>query len=235
MKPSTSVMVVALPVSPAEYPPFFANPHARQLLHDPNYYPIHTWSRLPKPASGEDGFFSRTVATPDTISHLLTLRRRSLRDDHLASSPPPWPVPTADPRSSLPSTDPPDIYTLWHLMAPGMAGHSATAHGGVVAACLDDAMSLAVALRLPEAPGGQVTAEGFSSPRRGLFTAQLDVRYKRPVRVPAVTIIRSKVVGRVGRKFWTRAQVLQADPDDPDQLVITTDAMAFWLHITPSL
>ncbi|KAL5364645.1 HotDog domain-containing protein [Aspergillus floccosus] len=231
-------MEVALPLSPTDYPPFFAHPHARQLLHDPNYYPIHTWPRLAKPATGEDGFFSRTVATPDTISHLLTLRRRTIRDDRLASSPPPWPAPTADPQTSLPSTDPPDIYTLWHLVAPGIAGHPATAHGGIVAACLDEAMSLAVTLRLPQSPSdrdGEVTAEGFSSPRRGLFTAQLDVRYKRPVRVPAVTIIRAKVVARVGRKFWTRAQILQADPDDPDQLVVTTDAMAFWLHTTPSL
>ncbi|KAL4889267.1 HotDog domain-containing protein [Aspergillus ambiguus] len=231
------IMNSPLPLSPSDYPPFFSNPHTLALLHSPDYFPIASWPRLNKPSTGEDGFFSRTVATPDTISHLLTLRRRTIASPPVTT---PWPAPTADPLTSLPSLDPPDIYTLWHLVPPGVAGHPSTAHGGIVAACLDEAMSLAVALRLPHPdPGhllpGEVAVDGFTTPRRGLFTMQLDVRYKRPVRIPAVTIIRSKVVARSGRKFWTRAHVLQSDPENPDQLVVTTDAMGFWMHTAPNL
>ncbi|KAF9883186.1 hypothetical protein FE257_003873 [Aspergillus nanangensis] len=234
-------MEAPLPISASEYPPFYAHPHAHRLLHDPAYYPIRTWSRLPKPSTGEDGFFSGTVATPNTISHVLTLRRRNLLSRHeiVSSSPPSWPPPTADPLTSSPSMDPPDIVILWHLVPPGISGHPSTAHGGIVAACIDETMSLAVALYLPQRDLDDdvdgLSVEGFRAPRPGLYTSQLDIRYKQPNLVPGVMIIRAKVVGHVGRKFWTRAHVLQTDQQNPDQLNVTTDAMGFWLQTGASL
>jgi acyl-coenzyme A thioesterase PaaI-like protein len=127
---------------------------------------------------------------------------------------------------------------LLNLATPGVSGHPSTAHGGIIATCIDEAMSLAVTLY---SPPPELDASKYNgreeelTPRGKLFTSQLDIRYKRPVTIPGLLIVRAKVVGRVGRKFWVRAQVVQADEENPDQLVVATDAMAFWLQTTSNL
>lgn len=199
--------------------------HARRLLDHPDYYPIGTWSRLPKP-TGEDGLFAGTLATSTTIPHCLTLRRRELPP--LAAVAPSWPAPTAD---ATTDASPADVFMLLDLAAPGICGHPATVHGGIVATCLDEAMSLAVTLYAPPLeldPGSQ-------SPRGKLYTAQLDVRYRRPVSAPGLLVVRAKVIARVGRKFWVRAQLLQEDKADSSRLAVATDAMAFWLQTSAHL
>ncbi|KAB8067651.1 HotDog domain-containing protein [Aspergillus leporis] len=220
----------------SSFHPFRSHPHANRLLNHPEYYPIRTWSRLPKPSTGEDGYFAGTLATSITIPHCLTLRRRWLSP--LPAARPPWPSPTADPVISEPSALPPDIFMLLNLATPGVSGHPSTAHGGIIATCIDEAMSLAVTLY---SPPPELDASKYNgreeelTPRGKLFTSQLDIRYKRPVTIPGLLIVRAKVVGRVGRKFWVRAQVVQADEENPDQLVVATDAMAFWLQTTSNL
>ncbi|KAF7118073.1 hypothetical protein CNMCM5793_007459 [Aspergillus hiratsukae] len=232
--PPTSYM--SEPTSdPALLEPFRAIGWSNSLLNSPDYYPIRTWSRLPKPHTGEDGFFAGTLATSSTIPHCLTLRRRNLQ-------PPPqdvpvWPSPTAKP-SSAPSPNPPDVIMMVELATPGVNGHPDTAHGGVVATLIDEAMSLAVAMHA--VPSGD-------HPRGAIYTAQLDIRYKKPLRVPGLVVVRAKVVARVGRKFWVRAQAVQEESDENGsrglggqlewarRKTVVTDAMAFWLQTGPSL
>lgn len=212
------------------------------LLKTPDYTPIPTDSRTPKP-SGEDTYFASVLATQTTIPHLLTLRRREL-----VPPPPPspektsvWPAPTAKP-TAPPAVSPPDVIVLVDLRAPGICGHPETVHGGVIATLLDEAMSLAVSVQ-----AGTVNSSDPSSnpqeqnPRGKIYTAQLDVRYKRPLLVPSVAIVRARVVAREGRKFWVRAQIVQEEEDKsqgqlewPKRKVVTTDAMAFWLQIRDS-
>lgn len=102
---------------------------------------------------------------------------------------------------------------------------------------LDEAMSLAVATH---SGGDSIT----DNPRGKIYTAQLDVRYKRPLLVPTVAMVRAKVVARQGRKYWVRAQIVQEEKvEDPKQMhlewpkrkVVTTDAMAFWLQTKSNL
>lgn len=197
-----------------------------------DYTPISTFSRILKP-SGEDTYFASTLATSTTIPHVLTLRRRSLPTP--PTEIPAWPTATAKP-SSAPSVSPPDVIVLMDLSAPGICGHPETVHGGVVATLLDEAMSLAVSAH----SGGDSSTD---NPRGKIYTAQLDVRYKRPLLVPAVVMVRAKVVARQGRKFWVRAQIVQEEKvEDPKQMhlewpkkkVVTTDAMAFWLQTKES-
>ncbi|EAW11810.1 thioesterase family protein [Aspergillus clavatus NRRL 1] len=221
---------------PALLDPFRAIPWSNSLLNSPDYYPIRTWSRHPKPHTGEDGFFAGTLATPSTIPHCLTLRRRTLPSP--PAQLPVWPSPTAAP-SADPSPNPADIILLLDLATPGVSGHPSTAHGGIVATLLDEAMSLAVAVHAP--------AAAADHPRGPIYTAQLDVRYKRPLRVPALVVVRAKVVARVGRKYWVRAQALQEETKDDSprgsgahlewakKKVVVTDAMAFWVQAAPSL
>ncbi|XHG05180.1 hypothetical protein AWENTII_008429 [Aspergillus wentii] len=209
---------------------FRSLPWASSLLASPDYYPIHTWSRLPKPSTGEDGFFSGTLASSSTIPHCLTIRRRDL----IPPSPeaPAWPAPTASP-SSPPSPNPPDAMMLLSLENPGVCGHPSTAHGGVIATLLDETMSLAVALH---------TASG-GHPRGQIYTSQLDVRYRKPLQVPGLVMVKARVVARVGRKFWVRAQVVQEEDAQSTgghlewakRKLVMTDAMAFWLETIPKL
>ncbi|KAK1140636.1 hypothetical protein N8T08_010033 [Aspergillus melleus] len=208
---------------------FQAYPHARALLQRPDYYAIGTWSRLPKP-TGEDGLFAGTLATSTTIPHCLTLRRRDL--PALPAVAPSWPSPTAD---ATDGASPADVFMLLDLAAPGICGHPDTVHGGIVATFLDEAMSLAVTLHAPPPELDPSSHSDSHSPRGKLYTAQLDVRYKRPVSAPGLLVARAKLVARVGRKFWVRAQLLQEDEADPSRMVVTTDAMAFWLQTSPNL
>ena len=74
---------------------------------------------------------------------------------------------------------------------------------------IDEAMSLAVAAH---ANANERDSEG--NPRGRIFTAQLDVRYKKRVVTPALLVVKARVVGRVGNKFWVLgAQALQEDEE----------------------
>lgn len=245
-----------------------------------SFVPVPTYSRLPKPATGEDGFFAHTLASPITIPTVHTFRNSRL-DTALPSQPPAssWPSPTASPQlipvsvelhdpnpagatatatanvnvdenanakpKPKPKFDddgnvttgspcaPADLLMLVRLASPGVCGHPGTAHGGVLATVLDEAMSLGVTLYAPEAGEGVVQTvsqrdqgQGQGQPkgriRSKMFTAQLDVRYKKAVSVPGDVEVRVKVLAKQGKKVWVRAQVVQGEE-------IMVDALAFWL------
>ncbi|KAL6233874.1 hypothetical protein BDW75DRAFT_213765 [Aspergillus navahoensis] len=188
------------------------------------YTQISTYSRLPKPATGEDGFFSQTLSSATTIPTVHTFRLKHLQPN-LPSQPPSWPSPTAPPQFiPVPGAD---LLMRLELATPGICGHPATAHGGVLATVIDEAMSLGVTLYAPEAGEQYYTASaarGVSGTRirSKMFTSQLDVRYKRPVSVPGEIEVRVQVLAKQGRKLWVKAQVVQEGK-------IMVDAMAFWL------
>ncbi|KAJ5883973.1 uncharacterized protein N7473_010859 [Penicillium subrubescens] len=212
---------------------------ANSLISSSDYTPIPTDSRRPKP-SGEDGFFGATIATPSTIPHVLTLQRRQLNTP--LSEPPVWlPATKQDAAASTtptPGANPADIIMIYDLGGSGIAGHPSTVHGGVVATMIDEAMSLAVAAHASApAPAGVGAVD--KNPRGKTFTVQLDVRYKKPVTTPQVLVVRARVVARVGRKYWVRAQAVQEDEagagghlEWAKRKVVKIDAMAFWI-VTP--
>ncbi|PYH43431.1 PaaI family thioesterase [Aspergillus saccharolyticus JOP 1030-1] len=203
-------------------------PVLTRLLHHPNYFPIRTWSRIFKSDSGEDGYFASTLASPSTIPHVCTLRRQPELLASLPDAAPSWPTPT-----SVSQMEDPDLYLILQLATPGVSGHPSTAHGGLLATCIDEAMSYAVALHAPET--GAAGALSAHHPRCMLYTAQLDIRYRAPVTVPGYALVQAKVLARVGRKFWVHAQILQPDEAPEGQLSVTTDAIAFWLQTKASL
>jgi acyl-coenzyme A thioesterase PaaI-like protein len=223
---------------------FRSNQWANNLLSSEDYTPIPTDSRRFKSSSGEDGFFSQTLATPSTIPHVLTLQRRTIAPPQ--SEPPTWLPATKEDaagKKPTPSTTPADIIVLYDLASPGLSGHPSTVHGGIVATLIDEAMSLAVASHT--SPSGSSvsppseTSAWEDNPRGKIFTVQLDVRYRKRVTNPALLVVRARVVARVGRKFWVRAQALQEDEESTGghlewakRKVIKADAMAFWI-VTP--
>lgn len=214
---------------------FRSNPWANNLISSEDYTPIPTDSRRLKPSTGEDGFFANTIATPSTIPHVLTLQRRNIAPPQ--SEPPTWlPATKKDAASAAkptPGITPADILMIFDLASPGLSGHPGTVHGGIVASLIDEAMSLAVAAHT-SAPSTSGVVD--DNPRGKIFTVQLDVRYRKRVTNPALLVIRAKVVARVGRKFWVRAQAVQEDEEGAGghlewakRKVVKADAMAFWI------
>lgn len=216
------------------------NSWANNLISSADYTPIETDSRRLKPTTGEDGYFAQTLNTPSTIPHCLTLQRRNLTS--APTEVPTWlPATKQDAASAAkptPALNPADIIMIFDLSSPGLSGHPSTVHGGLVATLIDEAMSLAVAAHT-NAPTALTTVE--DNPRGKIFTAQLDVRYKKRVVTPALLVVKARVIGRVGRKFWVRAQALQEDEESAGghlewakRKVVKADAMAFWIETSDS-
>lgn len=89
--------------------------------------------------------------------------------------------------------------------------------GGVIATLFDEAMSHVIeAFRTPNLMINTMsTSPPGSAPgprqRDSLYTAQLNVRYKRPVYTPGLLVIRSWCVARDGRKYWAIAHAVQEE------------------------
>ncbi|EKV05527.1 Thioesterase family protein [Penicillium digitatum] len=216
------------------------NSWANNLISSADYSPVETDSRRLKPTTGEDGYFAQTLNTTSTIPHCLTLQRRNLTS--APTEVPTWlPATKQDAAPAMkptPGTDPADIIMIYDLGSPGLSSHPSTVHGGIVATLIDETMSLAVAA-FTNTPTALSTTE--QNPRGKIFTAQLDVRYKQRVTTPALLVVKARVIGRVGKKFWVRAQALQEDEESgggqlesAKRKVVKTDAMAFWVQTSDS-
>lgn len=230
-------------ISAEELSHFRSNAWAKSLLASAlrdgagEYFPIATWSRVPKPSTGEDGFFSQTLATPSTVPFVLTLRRKNL--EPVTASLPKEPPAAADPKQKKPVAPdrPPDTITLITLASPGVCGHPNTAHGGLIASLFDEVMSLAVALHMPPSANPSLGSQS----RDGLmfYTAQLSVRYRQPVAVPGLLVIRSWCVARDGRKYWTVAHALQEEEGDKEggqlesakRKTVRAEGTAMWIEV----
>ncbi|KAJ5915443.1 Thioesterase superfamily [Penicillium verhagenii] len=221
----------------AEVSHFRSHQWANSLISSEDYIPIDTDSRRVKPSTGEDGYFANTLGTSSTIPHLLTLQRRNLSP--APAEIPPWLPATKQDAAAKPTpgVNPADVLVICDLGSPGLSGHPATVHGGITATLIDEAMSLAVAAHANGSASPSASAE--DNPRGKIFTVQLDVRYRQKVKTPALLVVRAKVIGRVGRKFWVRAQAVQEDEEGAGghlewakRKVVKADAMAFWM-VTP--
>ncbi|PWY69588.1 hypothetical protein BO70DRAFT_416808 [Aspergillus heteromorphus CBS 117.55] len=248
------------PPPPPPHPHPSLSPHLNGLLHPRHPHPpsLHPFlsSAVLRPSSTIP-----TTSHPHLLAHPQAFHRggRLLRQlarhrlyhptrPHLAT-PCSSPIPSARPPPCLarPTDSPtpihaPDLILILQLATPGISGHPSTVHGGVIATALDEAMSYAVALYAPETGPRLTNADPDDIPptttRGKLYTAQLDIRYKSPANVPGYLVIRVKVLARVGRKFWVRAQAFQPEEEGPGRegrMRLTTDAIAFWMQTGPSL
>ncbi|OJD14053.1 hypothetical protein AJ78_05559 [Emergomyces pasteurianus Ep9510] len=188
---------------------FQSDPWASSFLNLSTHTAIETYSRTFDPSTGEDAFFAHTIGSPTTIPYCVTLRKKQI-DDALptqppyATFPPPATGPNAPKTTPIPSNKV-DLFALFALATPGISGHPDTAHGGVIATLLDEIMSLAVSLHVP----GYRDNEGAERAR--LYTAQLDVRYRKPVRAPGIAVVKAWCVAREGRKFFMKGQLVQEE------------------------
>lgn len=89
-------------------------------------------------------------------------------------------------------------------------GAPGRAHGGVVAALIDETMGLVNAI------GGVLT-----------FTAQLDIKFEAPVPVDEPVVARARLVSHHGRKYYVEARVTSGD-------TVVASASALFIAIDPS-
>ncbi|KIX00523.1 uncharacterized protein Z518_10663 [Rhinocladiella mackenziei CBS 650.93] len=181
-----------------------------KYLSDPLYKAIPTFSRAPK-ESGEDYFFSHTISSPSTIPHLITLQ---LKDYQTPPESVKGQLETRQSHTEVAKVpEKPDCIILLELGRPGLDGHPAVIHGGMACAILDEMMGLCVMLH----------QQHISGPRDSLFTVSLNVTYRAPVPTPGDVLVRCWLVGREGRKWLSRGQIV-----DKDGLVMT-EAEGLWV------
>ncbi|KAF2429974.1 Thioesterase/thiol ester dehydrase-isomerase [Tothia fuscella] len=82
----------------------------------------------------------------------------------------------------------------FYTFGKGLNAHPGLLHGGVIATLLDSTLGSAVGMSDPD--GG-----------RTMFTVQLNVAYRNPVRTPGTIMITSWVTKREGRKVWVSGRI----------------------------
>lgn len=202
---------------PQETLDYFSRPSSwlAPLLTSPSYTVIPTFSRVLK-RTGEDYFFSRTVSSPQTIPHMLTLQRTSF--PYPKEIPRGSPIPHFSPEEltspkATPSPTEPDALFLIALARPGLDGHPHVIHGGMSCAILDEMLGLTVMLHHQHIQG----------PRDSLFTANLNVSYKRPVPTPNDILVKCWLVGKQGRKWYSIGQLTDHDGN------VMTEGKGVWV------
>lgn len=164
-------------------------PWCSRLLAVPNLRIQRLPSRTPKPHTGEDSLFAETLQTKRTISAALAFYPR--------------PPPEAQ---SL------DAFSVLVALGDGLNGWPAVLHGGIVASLIDESMGSLYMINKDRAHVRAVALghkSGETPEELGAYTAELKVRYLRPVQTPGIVLVKCKVTRREGRKTWMRAIVLQ--------------------------
>lgn len=181
-----------------------------KYLDNPLYKPIPTFSRVLKD-SGEDYFFSRTVNNPSTIPHLVTLQ---LKDFPFQSERPKGQLKQRTNHNEVTQVpENPDCVMLLELGQRGLDGHPSVIHGGMACAILDEMMGLCIMLHHQKVAG----------PRDSLFTVSLNVTYRAPVPTPGNVLVRCWLVGKEGRKWLSRGQIVDQDGK------VMTEAEGMWV------
>jgi thioesterase superfamily protein 4 len=108
------------------------------------------------------------------------------------------------------SEDEPDEVRILLALGPDMDGHLNTAHGGVAALMLDEAMGTMAGMH--------------KEPGKAIFTAYMHVDYKKPVPTPSVCLIRVTFDSKRSAK---RKIYVNASLENGDGVVYTTAESLF--------
>ncbi|KAI7554738.1 hypothetical protein KC331_g344 [Hortaea werneckii] len=205
-------------------PPFTpTTPWIRALLAQPNLLIRVPSNRVSKPST-EDSLFADTLQTSRTFPECFIF--------YSAPSPPASSSPSASTSNDEEKERIQEVHFLVRV-GDGLNGHPAILHGGIVAALVDEGMGVLqtvnherahmLRLRQKKSPGGNGddgcdgrVSEGSgdmlsSLPPLGSFTAELKIRYRRPVSTPGEVLCTARYVRREGRKEWIEAVIRQGE------------------------
>lgn len=175
---------------------FLRIPWAASLLNQPDVICHVPGSRKYK-ASTEDSLFAETLTTSRTIRSCISFHQK----------------PTATQEKIG------EMSTLI-MMGDGMNGHPNILHGGIVASILDEGMGvlqMANYNRDHLRAVGEGKALGELPPSGGSFTAELKVRYLKPVLTPGALIVTARYQKIDGRKEWIHAEIKQRGGDSENE------------------
>ncbi|KAK5211159.1 hypothetical protein LTR41_003771 [Exophiala xenobiotica] len=251
---------------------FLSIPWCATLLSDPAYETVP--SRIGRPTPDKRGeFFTRTLATSDTITACMYQTRQSQSASSSSSSSSPLQsqslvVPssavvgggndTSESKSvSVRGTGKVEEVRCFLATRSGVNGFPGIAHGGFVAAVIDEVMGYLINANLTAArtevgaAGGAdhaaaaakgqgqaaspaavvpMTGPGESTaPMSSVMTAELTIKYRRPVPTGEVLLVRTWIDKMEGRKIVVRAAV-----EDQDGQVLS-EGLALFIALRPGV
>lgn len=190
---------------------FFANiPSFRRWVDTPGYSAIGTTARIPR-TDGENDLFAITLKTLSTIPHWLLV----VHDEAVA----PLKQDSGNSTRTLPYTgnaEQPNMVLLVNLQQ-GTNGFSGVAHGGLLCALLDESLSYCV----------EFARQARTTAREPLYTANLNIDFRRPVQTPGPVAIKCWTSRSEGRKYWLEAQIEDAKGG------VCVQAKGLWIHPRP--
>lgn len=190
--------------------PFLRIPWTASLINRPNLVIKIPGSRKYK-SSTEDSLFAEILKTPRTIRSCISFYKKPAPEDAYI----------------------PEI-SLLMTIGDGVNGHPKTMHGGIVAAIIDEGMGILQNANVDRdhlAAVAKGYAHGESPEGAGWYTAELKIRYLKPVLTPAPLMCTVRYTKRDGRKEWIVAEIKQrvrAEEDfDGEEVVCATGEALF--------
>jgi acyl-coenzyme A thioesterase PaaI-like protein len=156
---------------------FSSIPWCRALLSDPTYTVVPSRSRHVK-KDGEDVLTGQTINTSSTISAWLTMHKK-------------------------PPSDNDQIQELRALLTLGsdLDGYPHVCHGGIQATILDEVMGNLIGTN-KDRRYKAMRAAGEDVVRSSVVTAELTIKYLKPVLTPSTICVVVRVTKSQGRKVW---------------------------------
>lgn len=150
-------------------------PWCASILDDPGFLSLPSHTRTPPPhLVGRYSLMSQTLATADTVPIWQAFYRLPSKVDS--------------------EKDGAGELRVLAMLGSGMDGHLHTAHGGVAATLLDEAMGTLAGIH--------------KTPGKPIFTAFIHVDYKNPLPTPRAVMIKAALDARSGgRKLYIRATI----------------------------
>lgn len=191
--------------------PFLRIPWTASLINRPNLVFKVPGSRKFK-SSGEDSFFAEILKTPRTIRSCIAFHKKPSPQDKYIEE-----------------------ISVLKTIGDGLNGHPKTMHGGIVASILDEGMGVLQSIN-GERDHMTAVAKGYAHGETpdsgsGWYTAELKIRYLKPVLTPAPLVCTARYTKRDGRKEWIYAEIKQRDGAsedyDGDEIVCATGEALF--------
>jgi acyl-coenzyme A thioesterase PaaI-like protein len=162
---------------------FKSIPWCSSLLSDQNYAITPTRSREPKETT-EDALFAETLQTKTTISACLSLYKKAASADELIQ----------EARRLL-------------SLGSGLNGWPHVCHGGITATILDEVMGHLLTINVERQEELAKAAGEVPSARPAAYTAELSVKFLKPVETPQVVCVVARIVKSGERKIWLEGVV----------------------------
>jgi acyl-coenzyme A thioesterase PaaI-like protein len=193
----------AHPVEQETIDHFSATSSILKYLQNDKYSCVPTAARVLKP-DGEDAFFAKTISTPETIPHLLTLLHRDFGLRKISSK---------DAEQNVENE--PHTITLITFGGGDLVGFPGIVHGGVSTALLDEAMSFLLHMYHVRAAADQ--------PRNSALTVNLNINLRGLVPGPGQVIIECRLMKVQGRKYFVKGCMKDTNGK------ILVDAEGLWI------